>query len=41
MATRAGITHRTARDHAEAIYARLEVRSRAELATLLAHEGLL
>lgn len=41
VADRAGITHRTARDHAEAIYARLDVHSRAELAALLAHEGLL
>ena len=41
VAARAGITHRTARDHAEAIYARLDLHSRAELAALLAHEGLL
>jgi DNA-binding CsgD family transcriptional regulator len=40
VAERAGISPRTARDHLEEIYARLGVHSRAELVTLLAHEGL-
>lgn len=40
VAARAGISARTARDHLEEIYARLDVHSRAALVTLLAHEGL-
>jgi DNA-binding CsgD family transcriptional regulator/PAS domain-containing protein len=40
VAERAGISQRTAHDHLEEIYARLGVHSRAELVTVLAHEGL-
>jgi DNA-binding CsgD family transcriptional regulator len=40
VAAAAGISWRTARDHLEEIYQRLGVHSRAELASRLAHEGL-
>lgn len=41
VATEAGISWRTARDHLEEIYERLDVHSRAELTLLLAREGLI
>jgi DNA-binding CsgD family transcriptional regulator len=41
VAARAGISWRTARTHLEHIYARLGIRSRAELALLFVREGLL
>jgi DNA-binding CsgD family transcriptional regulator len=40
VAERAGVTPRTARTHLEAIYQRLGVHSRAELATVLTRSGL-
>jgi DNA-binding CsgD family transcriptional regulator len=40
VAERAGISHRTARDHLEAIYSRLEVHSRAALATIVVRDSL-
>ena len=40
VAEQAGITHRTARDHLEEIYSRLQIHSRAELVALLVREGL-
>ena len=40
VAARAQITVRTARDHLEEIYSRLDVHSRAELTALLVREGL-
>jgi DNA-binding CsgD family transcriptional regulator len=40
VAAQVGITQRTARDHLEAIYARLDIHSRAELAALLVRQGL-
>jgi DNA-binding CsgD family transcriptional regulator len=41
VASGAGISWRTAKDHLEATYDRLGVHTRAELALLFAHEGLL
>jgi DNA-binding NarL/FixJ family response regulator len=41
VAAEAGISWRTARDHLEEVYARLDVHSRAELALLLSREGLI
>jgi DNA-binding CsgD family transcriptional regulator len=41
VASGAGISWRTAKDHLEATYERLGVHTRAELALLFAHEGLL
>ncbi len=40
VALKGGVTHRTARDHLEEIYSRLDVHSRAELVALLVREGL-
>ncbi len=39
VAERAGISHRTARAHLEAIYARLEIHSRAALATIVVRDS--
>jgi len=41
VASGAGISWRTAKDHLEAVYERLGVHTRAELALLFAHKGLL
>lgn len=41
VAERTGITLKTARDHLEEVYSRLDLHSRAELAALLVREGLL
>jgi DNA-binding CsgD family transcriptional regulator len=41
VAADAGISWRTARDHLEEVYDRLDIHSRAELALLLAREGLI
>ena len=41
VAERTGITLKTARDHLEEIYSRLDLHSRAELAALLVRQGLL
>lgn len=41
VAEKARITVKTARDHLEEIYSRLDIHSRAELAALLVREGLL
>lgn len=40
VAERLGLSHRTVRSHLEAIHARLDVHSRAELAALLVREGI-
>jgi DNA-binding CsgD family transcriptional regulator len=41
VAEQAGITLKTARDHLEEIYSRLDLHSRAELSALLVREGLM